>query len=132
VVVNWDEQGDDGEVSVVHDANVGWVWEDIGVGPWNDDVVEKYVEDDDEGNPFEKWGFDAITGDEGMSSSSTILSSSSMSSKQAFELDRDLWRESIVILVPLLHPPDLDEGVCEMGVLHGRGFLERPRLGVCM
>jgi len=131
--VKWDEQGDDGEGSLAYDAKVGWVWDDICVGPWNDDVGEKYVEDGEGGNPFEKWGFDGATGDDGMSNSSTILSSSSMSSKQAIELDRDRWRESTAILVPLFHPLDLD-GVLAMGVLHGRVFLERPRprLGICI
>lgn len=128
--MNWDEEGEDGEVSQPYDAKALWVWGDVGMGPWNDDVEERYVEDEVEGNGFEKWGFDAVRGDDGMSNSSTILSSSSISSKPAFELDRDLWRESTAILVPLPQSLKLDERVRAMGVLHGWVFFERPRSGI--
>lgn len=128
--MNWDEEGEDGEVSLPYDAKAVWVWGDVGMGPWKDDVVERYVAEEVEGNGFEIWGFDAVKGDEGMSNSSTILSSSSISSKQALELDRDLWRESTAIPFPLPHSLMLDERVRAMGVLHGWVFFERPRSGI--
>ena len=130
MVVNWDDEGEDGEVSLPYGAKTVWAWGGIGIGPWNDDVEERYVEDAVEGNGLVVWGFDAARGDEGMSNSSTILSSSSISSKLALELDRDLWKESTAIPVPLPHSLKLDERVRAMGVLHGWVFFERPRSGI--